>query len=111
MSDLPNSSDSIDTTIKVTEDEIASDRSLNDHAPLWSISCPKKRKGMSGLLEKALNISAREQLDGEIARIFYTGERKDKFLISNLLIDAIREIGLEKVVHAVTDNASVLKSA
>lgn len=33
---------------------------------------PKKRKGVSGPLEKAFNNSAREQLDGEIARIFYT---------------------------------------
>ena len=34
---------------------------------------PKKRKGVSGRLEKAFNNSAREQLDGEIARMFYTG--------------------------------------
>ncbi|TXG61423.1 hypothetical protein EZV62_012786 [Acer yangbiense] len=34
---------------------------------------PKKRKGVSGAIEKAFNIGAREQLDGEIARMFYTG--------------------------------------
>ena len=34
---------------------------------------PKKRKCVSGPLEKAFNNSAREQLDGEIARMFYTG--------------------------------------
>ena len=34
---------------------------------------PKKRKGVSGPLEKAFKNSAREQLDGEIARMFYTG--------------------------------------
>ncbi|KAK3205530.1 hypothetical protein Dsin_019576 [Dipteronia sinensis] len=33
----------------------------------------KKRKGMSGPFENAFNIGAREQLDGEIARMFYTG--------------------------------------
>ncbi|KAK3221325.1 hypothetical protein Dsin_008350 [Dipteronia sinensis] len=32
----------------------------------------KKRKGNNGPIEKAFNIGAREQLDGEIARIFYT---------------------------------------
>ncbi|TXG61213.1 hypothetical protein EZV62_012576 [Acer yangbiense] len=179
MSDLLISSDFIDTTNKVTEDENASVRALNDHTPLWrcvtkldkmgrgrgniSFQCnfcmnvykgsycrvkshllkikgggiascsrvtnaniskmqrvveeaelrvkeslprqvplpntsshnktigssnsstyygldsglasldPKKRKGMSGPLEKAFNIGAREQLDGEIARMFYTG--------------------------------------
>ncbi|KAH7557045.1 hypothetical protein JRO89_XS11G0035900 [Xanthoceras sorbifolium] len=34
---------------------------------------PKKRKGMEGPLEKAFNNNAREELDGEIARMFYTG--------------------------------------
>ncbi|KAK3212079.1 hypothetical protein Dsin_016785 [Dipteronia sinensis] len=167
---------------------------------------PKKRKGISGPLEKAFNIGAREQLDREIARMFYTGglsfhfarnphyvcafknafpgyvplgynalrtilfqkeqsninrllepvkgtwkkkgvticsdgwsdsqrrplinimavcesgpmflnaincegEQKDKFFISNLLIDAIREIGPEKVVQVVIDNAPVCKAA
>ncbi|KAK1577160.1 hypothetical protein Q3G72_019422 [Acer saccharum] len=33
----------------------------------------KNRKGM-GPLEKAFNIGAREKLDGEIARMFYTGD-------------------------------------
>ncbi|KAL5824488.1 hypothetical protein ACOSQ3_020551 [Xanthoceras sorbifolium] len=33
----------------------------------------KKRKGMSGHIDKAFNIGAREQLDSEIARMFYTG--------------------------------------
>ncbi|KAI9194178.1 hypothetical protein LWI28_003749 [Acer negundo] len=31
---------------------------------------PKKRKGMSGPIEKALNIGVKEQLDSEIARMF-----------------------------------------
>ncbi|KAH7561181.1 hypothetical protein JRO89_XS10G0186000 [Xanthoceras sorbifolium] len=34
---------------------------------------PKKRKAMKGPLEKAFNNNAREELDGEIARMFYTG--------------------------------------
>ncbi|KAH7571450.1 hypothetical protein JRO89_XS04G0055400 [Xanthoceras sorbifolium] len=34
---------------------------------------PKKRKGMEGPLEKAFNNNAREGLDSEIARMFYTG--------------------------------------
>ncbi|KAK1591277.1 hypothetical protein Q3G72_005227 [Acer saccharum] len=34
---------------------------------------PKKRKGMSGPIEKAFNIGDKEQLDSEIARMFYTG--------------------------------------
>ncbi|KAK0574061.1 hypothetical protein LWI29_017684 [Acer saccharum] len=38
------------------------------------------------------------------------GEQKDKFFISNLLIDAIRDIGPEKVVQVVTDNAPVCKA-
>ncbi|KAK0607892.1 hypothetical protein LWI29_022144 [Acer saccharum] len=33
---------------------------------------PKKRKGMSGPIEKAFNIGDKEQLDSEIARMFYT---------------------------------------
>ncbi|KAH7567990.1 hypothetical protein JRO89_XS07G0208300 [Xanthoceras sorbifolium] len=33
---------------------------------------PKKKKGMNGPLEKAFNNSAREEFDGEIARMFYT---------------------------------------
>ncbi|TXG72452.1 hypothetical protein EZV62_001031 [Acer yangbiense] len=33
----------------------------------------KKRKGMSGPIEKAFNNGAKEQLDSEIARMFYTG--------------------------------------
>ncbi|KAK0603463.1 hypothetical protein LWI29_005220 [Acer saccharum] len=32
----------------------------------------KKRKGKNGPIKKAFNIGAREQLDGEIARMFYT---------------------------------------
>ncbi|KAK2665787.1 hypothetical protein Ddye_004361 [Dipteronia dyeriana] len=161
---------------------------------------------MSGPLEKAFNISAREKLDGEIARMFYTGglsfhfarnpyyvraftnalpgyvppgynalrttllqkeksnierllvpikgtwktngvslcsdgrrdvqrrslinimeicdsvpmflravncegDQKDKYFISNLLVDAIRETGSENVVHVITDNAPVCKAA
>ncbi|KAK3221451.1 hypothetical protein Dsin_008476 [Dipteronia sinensis] len=34
---------------------------------------PKKRKGVSGAIEKTFNIGAREQLDGEIARMLYKG--------------------------------------
>ncbi|PRQ18377.1 putative ribonuclease H-like domain-containing protein [Rosa chinensis] len=37
------------------------------------VEVPKKRKGVSGPLEKAFNNNAREQLDCEIARMFYTG--------------------------------------
>ena len=34
---------------------------------------PKRRKGSIGSIEKAFNIGAREIVDGEIARMFYTG--------------------------------------
>ncbi|KAK2656113.1 hypothetical protein Ddye_009165 [Dipteronia dyeriana] len=89
MSDaIPNSSASIGTHVaKSNTVEIE-----NDQAPLWkpvplpsgvgsssaspSISYgldPKKMKGVSGAIEKAFKIGAREQLDGEIARMFYTG--------------------------------------
>ncbi|XP_050378398.1 uncharacterized protein LOC126795640 [Argentina anserina] len=37
------------------------------------LNTSKKRKGVSGPLEKAFNNGVREQLDGEIARMFYTG--------------------------------------
>ncbi|XP_050387298.1 uncharacterized protein LOC126803554 [Argentina anserina] len=37
------------------------------------VDTSKKRKGVSGPLEKAFDNGAREQLDGEIARMFYTG--------------------------------------
>ncbi|KAI9182513.1 hypothetical protein LWI28_026093 [Acer negundo] len=96
----------------------------------------KKRKGNSGSIEKAFNIGAREQLDGEIARMFYMGglsfhfarnphyvrsfkmacsnsipgEYKDKFFISNLLIETIREIGPQNVVQVITDNAPICKA-
>ncbi|KAH7543961.1 hypothetical protein JRO89_XS15G0072000 [Xanthoceras sorbifolium] len=43
---------------------------------------PKKRKGMEGLLEKAFNNNAREELDNEIARIFYTGGLSFHFAIN-----------------------------
>ncbi|KAL1198975.1 hypothetical protein V5N11_004943 [Cardamine amara subsp. amara] len=46
------------------------DMSYKDFNP--SESDPKKRKGM-GLVDKAFQIEAREQCDGEIARMFYTG--------------------------------------
>lgn len=34
---------------------------------------PKKRKGMDSPLEKAFKNEAREQCDGEVVRMFYTG--------------------------------------
>ena len=34
---------------------------------------PKKRKGSIGSIEKAFNMGAREIIDNEIARMFYTG--------------------------------------
>ncbi|TXG56892.1 hypothetical protein EZV62_018205 [Acer yangbiense] len=98
----------------------------------------KKRKGMSGPLEKAFNIGIREKLDGKIARMFYMGglsfhfarnpyyihaftnallgyvplgDQKDKHFISNLLVDSIREIGPENVVHVITDNGPVCNAA
>ncbi|KAL1226374.1 hypothetical protein V5N11_020228 [Cardamine amara subsp. amara] len=46
------------------------DMSYKDFNP--SESDPKKRKGV-GLVNKAFQIEAREQCDGEIARMFYTG--------------------------------------
>ncbi|KAK2662964.1 hypothetical protein Ddye_001538 [Dipteronia dyeriana] len=39
---------------------------------IWYGLDPKKKKGVSGAIEKAFNIGAREKLDGEIARMFYT---------------------------------------
>ncbi|KAK1586334.1 hypothetical protein Q3G72_001452 [Acer saccharum] len=39
------------------------------------------------------------------------GEYKDKYFISNLLIEAIREIGPQNVVQVITDNALVCKAA
>ncbi|XP_065628786.1 uncharacterized protein LOC112036307 [Quercus suber] len=39
------------------------------------------------------------------------GEFKDKHYIAGVLKDAIKEIGHEKVVQVITDNASVMKSA
>ncbi|KAL6192071.1 hypothetical protein ACLB2K_038458 [Fragaria x ananassa] len=41
--------------------------------PTSSEGEPKKRKGMGSALEKAFQSNAREQCDGEIARMFYTG--------------------------------------
>ena len=39
-----------------------------------------------------------------------SGEFKDKHYIAGVLKDAIKEIGHEKVVQVITDNASVMKS-
>ena len=39
------------------------------------------------------------------------GEFKDKHFIGVVLKDAIKEIGHEKVVQVITDNASVMKFA
>ena len=39
------------------------------------------------------------------------GEFKDKYFIAVVLKDAIKEIGHEKVVQVITDNASVMKFA
>ena len=39
------------------------------------------------------------------------GEFKDKHYIAVVLKDAIKEIGHEKVVQVITDNANVMKSA
>ncbi|KAL1213763.1 hypothetical protein V5N11_009944 [Cardamine amara subsp. amara] len=66
------------------------DMSYKDFNP--SESDPKKRKGM-GLLDKAFQIEAREQCDGEVSRMFYTGE-------------CIKEVGHEDVVQIVTKNTS-----
>ena len=38
-----------------------------------SVIDPKRRKGSIGSIEKAFNMSAREIVDSEIARMFYTG--------------------------------------
>ncbi|XP_010468407.1 PREDICTED: uncharacterized protein LOC104748467 [Camelina sativa] len=55
-------------------------------------SDPKRIKGM-GLLDKAFQNEAREQCDGEVARMFYKAE-------------CIKEVGHENVVQVVTDNTS-----
>ena len=40
-----------------------------------------------------------------------TKEYKDKYCISELLVNVIKEIGPEKVVQVITDNAYVMKAA
>ena len=40
-----------------------------------------------------------------------SSEYKEKHFIAGLLKDVIKEIGHEKVVQVITDNASVMKSA
>ena len=40
-----------------------------------------------------------------------SGEFKDKHYIAGVLKDAIKEIGHEKVVQVITDNANVMKAA
>ena len=39
------------------------------------------------------------------------GEFKDKHIITEVLKDAIKKIGHEKVVQIITDNANVIKAA
>ena len=46
-----------------------------------------------------------------IKEIDGSGEFKDKYYIAGVLKDAIKQIGHEKVVQVITDNASVMKSA
>ncbi|XP_075665559.1 uncharacterized protein LOC142635253 [Castanea sativa] len=46
-----------------------------------------------------------------IKEIDGSGEFKDKHYIAGVLRDAIKEIGHEKVVQVITDNANVMKSA
>ncbi|KAK2643794.1 hypothetical protein Ddye_018989 [Dipteronia dyeriana] len=75
----------------------------------------KKRKGMVGPLEKAFNIIAREKLDGEIVRMFYTGGLSFHFARNPYYVraftNALPEIGPKNVVPVITDNASVFKAA
>ena len=42
--------------------------------------------------------------------INYEGETKDKYFIADLLINTIQEIGPQKVVQVITDNAVVCKA-
>ncbi|KAK2637507.1 hypothetical protein Ddye_032299 [Dipteronia dyeriana] len=51
---------------------------------------PKKRKGVSGAIEKAFNIGAREQLDDEIARMFYTGGLSFHFVRNPHYVNAFK---------------------
>ncbi|KAK2656745.1 hypothetical protein Ddye_009797 [Dipteronia dyeriana] len=71
---------------------------------------PKKRKGMSGPLEKVFNISAREKLDGYVPpgcnSLRTTLLQKEKSNIERLLVPI-----KENVVHVITDNAPVCKAA
>ena len=46
-----------------------------------------------------------------IKAIDRSGEFKDKHYIAGVLKDVIKEIGYEKVVQVITDNANVMKSA
>ncbi|CAA7017948.1 unnamed protein product [Microthlaspi erraticum] len=48
------------------------DYDMSYRVPNASESDPNKRKGMDTPLGKAFNNEAREQCDGEIARMFYT---------------------------------------
>ncbi|XP_050387765.1 uncharacterized protein LOC126804047 [Argentina anserina] len=49
------------------------DMSYHSSIPTSSATEPKKRRGMGTALEKAFQNNSREQCDGEIARMFYTG--------------------------------------
>ncbi|KAK3184883.1 hypothetical protein Dsin_032169 [Dipteronia sinensis] len=53
---------------------------------------PKKRKGVSGAIEKAFNSGAREQLDSEIARMFYTGGLSFHFARNPHYVNAFKSV-------------------
>ncbi|XP_052621716.1 uncharacterized protein LOC111900873 [Lactuca sativa] len=70
----------------------------------------KKRKGISTPIERAFGVEIRDQLDQEIARMFYTGGLPFN-LARNSHYEVINEIGHENVVQIITDNAANCKAA
>ncbi|TXG53295.1 hypothetical protein EZV62_022464 [Acer yangbiense] len=59
-------------------------------ASTFSGSDPKKRKRVSGAIEKVFNIGASEQLDDEIARMFYTGDLSFHFVRNLYYVNAFK---------------------
>ncbi|KAD5803581.1 hypothetical protein E3N88_14941 [Mikania micrantha] len=89
----------------------------------------KKRKDLSEPLQRDFGVEIRDQLDQEIAKMFYTRdlpfnlarnphyavhcfrEVKDRFFIAELMKKVINEIGHQNVVQIITDNAANFKAA
>uniref|UniRef100_A0A2N9FKN2 DUF659 domain-containing protein n=1 Tax=Fagus sylvatica TaxID=28930 RepID=A0A2N9FKN2_FAGSY len=99
------------------------------NAPLWTyVTKIEKSSGGGGSMSFKCNycqeiykdpqrrplinfIATSEGAPGSLKAIDGTKEYKDKYYISELLMNVIKEIGLEKVVQVITDNAYVMKVA